>query len=288
MQALIQLADKEFKQIKDLVYTRFGINLSEQKRSLVAGRLNKVLKGSGLRSFDEYYKHVLSDTSGEALNTLINRISTNHTYFNREYSHFDYFKNIILPKLDEQTKKSKNDKIRIWSAGCSSGEEVYMLAMLIAEYFGSNAMDRAAILGTDISEVALKKASDALYTAENVKRLSAPMIQKYFDRPDKEHYRVKPVLKNLTLFRRLNLMREEYPFRRQFDVIFCRNVMIYFDQITRSKLMIRFHKHLGTEGHLFIGHSESLGRTNHYFQYIKPAIYKKVVLSDASSTCTHS
>lgn len=288
MQELIQLADKEFHQIKDLVYSRFGINLSEQKRSLVAGRLNKVLKNTGMRTFSEYYNHVLRDTSGEALNTLINRISTNHTYFNREYSHFDYFKIIILPKLDKRTKKSQNDKIRIWSAGCSSGEEVYMLAILLAEYFGSSAAQRAAILGTDISEVALKKASAALYTADNVKRLSAAIIQKYFDRADKEHFRVKENLKNLTLFRRLNLMREDYPFRKQFDVIFCRNVMIYFDQITRNKLMIRFHKFLREEGHLFIGHSESLGRTNSYFQYVKPAIYKKLVLSDVSSTCTHS
>jgi chemotaxis protein methyltransferase CheR len=276
MTNLISINDSEYVAIKNLVYEKFGIDLGAGKQSLVLGRLQKVVKQNGFESFRQYYKYVVNDRSGEGLNSLINRISTNHTYFNRESEHFDFFSKQVLPHITGMLKKRNENYIRIWSAGCSFGEEPYTLAMLISEHLnGESCGWQTGVLGTDISERVLKACLNGIYNQEDVERLPVSLRHKYFRITLDKQYEVIPKLKKMVMYRRLNLMRPDFPFNRKFHTIFCRNVMIYFDMPTREKLIERFYKYLEPEGYLFIGHSESLGRSNRYFRYIQPAVYQK-------------
>ncbi|MGA1867402.1 MAG: CheR family methyltransferase [bacterium] len=274
---LIEITDKEFTVMRNLIYDHFGINLTEQKRSLLVGRLQKQLRTLGFTTFKDYYRYLLSDTTGEALSTLINFISTNYTFFAREKTHFDYFTQTALPTMIEEIKKQKNRQLRIWCAGCSTGEEAYMLAILIFEYFGKEygSWD-AGILATDISARALEKAKAGIYLDEQMNSLPKKFKCTYFRNLGQGQWAACDKLKKEITFRRFNLMNKKFPFKRPFHIIFCRNVMIYFDQPTRDALMKNFHQFLGQSGYLFIGHSESLGRSQNLFKYIAPAIYRKI------------
>lgn len=274
---LTSLSDKEFKLIRDLVYDQFGINLGEAKKSLVVGRLQKILKQNRFKSFQEYYDYVLGDTTGRALVTLVDRISTNHTFFNRENAHFDFFKQNVLPYFDNQIKAGNGaSEFRLWCAGCSSGEEPYMLAILLREYFGDRINGwNLGILATDISISALEKAIEGVYQEENVNHLPDRIRNKYFTKDGSGNFTVNNDIKRMITFKRLNLMNETYPFKKKFHTIFCRNVMIYFDQQTRDALVARYHRYTLPNGFLFIGHSESLKRTNGLYKYIQPSVYVK-------------
>jgi chemotaxis protein methyltransferase CheR len=269
--------ESEYRAIKSLVYEKFGIDLGTKKQSLVVGRLQKVVKQAGCSSFREYYDYILNDRSAEGLNSLINRISTNHTYFNRESEHFQYFSQTVLPEVKERLKASKDKFLRVWSAGCSFGEEAFTLGMLMLEFFNGDRFSwELGLLGTDISERVLQVAMAGRYSREDVERLPVALRHKYFRITQDKQYEVIPVLRNMVMYRRLNLMRTEFPFKKKFHVIFCRNVMIYFDLPTRETLVERFHQYLETGGYLFIGHSESLGRSNRFFKYVQPAVYQKL------------
>lgn len=271
----IRLTDEEYRLIRDLVYSRFGINLTEQKRALIVGRLQKILREKGFLSFRQYYDHVVSDKSGEALTMLVNRISTNHTFFYRENDHFDFLLNEVLPEIRARIGSGPK-KLRIWCAGCSTGEEPYTLAIIVKEFL-QNEIGRwdIGILATDISQRVLDLAEAGVYPKENLDKLPAKFKKGNFHARDKENWVVADHVKKLVLFRRFNLMRTQFPFKGKFDVIFCRNVMIYFDDPTKSALIKRFHQFTAQHGYLFIGHSETLGRNNTLFRYVKPAVYKK-------------
>jgi chemotaxis protein methyltransferase CheR len=263
-----------------LIYKRFGIDLGDQKRALVVGRLNKVLRKLGFTNFKDYYKYLMRDRSGQALDTLINRISTNHTFFNRESDHFEYFREVALPHICEILKNSGRTDLRIWCPGCSTGEEPYMLAILLNEFFDTQiSLWNPRLLATDISNRVLEIARSGVYNRENISHLTPGLRNKYFQKHLDNTWVATDQIKNLILFRRLNLMRETYPFRGKFHVIFCRNVMIYFDQSTRDSLVARLSRYIEDDGYLFVGHSESLGRNNQYFQYIKPAVYRKLKIT---------
>jgi chemotaxis protein methyltransferase CheR len=271
------LTKEEFHLISSLVYEKFGINLGEQKRTLVIERLQKELRQGGFSSFKEYYDHVMQDTTGQALLTMIDKISTNHTFFFREEGHFDLLTAEILPKTLQKLPGAGQD-LRFWSAGCSSGEEPYSLAMTISEFLGPRINNIIpSILATDISVTALAKASRGVYAETETAKILSSLKNRYFVRLEDGTWAVKQSLKKMILFRRLNLMRRAYPFKNKFHVIFCRNVMIYFDAPTRQALLERFYACLEPEGYLFLGHSESLGRSSSLFKYIKPAVYQKVV-----------
>jgi chemotaxis protein methyltransferase CheR len=271
------LTGEEFHLISRLVYEKFGINLGEQKRMLVIERLQKELRRGGFSSFKEYYDHVTQDTTGQALLTMIDRISTNHTFFFREKDHFDLLTAEILPKI-LQKLPGAGQNLRFWSAGCSSGEEPYTLAMTINEYLGPKInIIGVDILATDISVTALAKASRGVYADTETAQISSGLKNRYFMKSGDGTWAVKQSLKKMILFRRLNLMRQTYPFKNKFHVIFCRNVMIYFDVPTRTALLERFCACLEPGGYLFLGHSESLGRSSELLKYIKPAVYQKVV-----------
>jgi len=273
---LIQITDKEFNLLSRLIYEKSGINLGEHKRSLVVGRLNKLIKQLNYNSFKEYYDFVVEDSSGQALLTLIDKISTNHTFFYRESDHFDYFSDTALPVIEQLIIAKKMPKdLRLWVAGCSSGEEPYLLAMLLKDYFNNKNSWEYGILATDISVEILKKAVAGRYAQENIVKVPPRIKNLYFTKLPDGFWEVKPVIKNIITFRRLNLMRSFFPFKGKFHIIFCRNVMIYFDQVTREALIKKFFDVLHPGGYLFIGHSESIGRDNPYFKYIKPAVYRK-------------
>ncbi|MBD3166808.1 chemotaxis protein CheR [bacterium] len=270
------LSEKEYQQIRDLVYTRFGINLTEQKKSLIIGRLNSLLRRGGFTSFSKYLQTVLEDKTGQAMETLVDRISTNHTYFNREADHFSFFRDTVLPEIAGRNKARGVKEFRLWDAGCSSGEEPYTLAMLMLDHFKSDLVSwELGILATDISTTALQKAVNGVYPAEGVEKMPEDIRKRYMKKVGPAQYSVKEGPRKLIMYRKLNLIQDSYPFKRKFHVIFCRNVMIYFDRPTRDALVLRYHRYLEPGGYLFIGHSESLGRTGSPFRYVRPAVYKK-------------
>lgn len=272
----IDLSQAEFDRIVALVYEKFGINLTENKKALVKGRLMKLLKEGGFRTFTEYLAHVEADTSGFALSEMVNRISTNYTYFMREEAHFEFLTGTILPEIEEAQAGSSAKKLRIWSAGCSSGEEPYTIAMAVSEYFGSAVKSwDVGILATDISSKVLDCARAGFYPADSTRILSPALLKKYFTTLPDGTVAVSENLKKQILFKRLNLIKQDYPLKGLFNVIFCRNVMIYFDAATRVGLSERFYRFMEPGGYLLIGHSESLDRRSTRFSYIKPAIYKK-------------
>ena len=277
MYGLLEITGEEFQNIAQLVYQRFGINLTDRKVTLVKGRLNKLIRTKGFASFKEYYDYVVNDSSGTELLQLVDKISTNHTYFYREEEHFNTLKNSILPEIVSQLPGEDPNELRIWSAGCSSGEEPYTLAIELKEYFGGiRAITGKVILATDISLTVLESAGVGEYTMERLKNVPRQLLGRYFDRTPDSTYRVRDSIRSLLLFKRLNLMRETFPFKRKFHMIFCRNVMIYFDKATKERLVENFANYLVPGGYLFIGHSESLGRDSEIFKYIQPALYKKM------------
>jgi chemotaxis protein methyltransferase CheR len=273
---LMRITDEEFGLLRSLIYKRFGINLTDQKRSLLVGRLQKVLRQTGHTSFKSYYDALLEDSTEQALSQLVDRISTNHTYFYREKSHFDFFIETALPKLKPLLERQNNRDIRIWCAGCSSGEEAYMLLMLLREYLGSQySRWDGGILATDISSRVLDVARRGIYAEDRLRMLPEHLRRKYFRQLSGGQYEVVDDLRQEATFRRFNLMNDVFPFKKPFHIIFCRNVMIYFDDPTRKTLVAKFHKHTADGGYFFLGHSETLGRGQSLFKYLAPAVYQK-------------
>lgn len=272
----IQISDEDFKKITSFVYNTIGIHLTDSKKTLVLGRMQKVLNSRKIKDFSEYYGQLISDRSGEMLSELANSISTNHTFFYREHDHFEFFKDVLLPKIESSLAKQKQKDIRIWSAGCSSGEEPYTLVMQMYEHFKNDYKKYdAGILATDISLKALTTAKTALYDKERIKLLPPHYIKKYFKQLKENEYQVKEEIRREVTYRRFNLMNNSFPFKKKFHAIFCRNVMIYFDLKTRITLINKFWDLLLPGGYLFIGHSETVPRDATKFKFVKPALYIK-------------
>jgi chemotaxis protein methyltransferase CheR len=275
-QGMKLISDEEFNLIRNLVYEKVGINLTGQKKALVTGRLQKILRDRKFQTFRDYYNFVISDKSGEALSELVDKISTNHTFFGREADHFNYFRNKVLPEIVQRKQLEKSNDIRIWSAGCSTGEEPYTLVMLMKEFFGKDYIKwDAGILATDISTVALSKASVGIYEDNRLHNFDTELKKKYFKLTNDEKWQVSDEIKREVTYRRFNLMNDFFPFKKEFDVIFCRNVMIYFDTETRINLVNKFYENTVQNGYLFIGHSETIDRKYTQYKYIAPAIYQK-------------
>ena len=275
--SLIDITEEEFHLITRLVYDKFGINLTDQKKSLVVGRLNKVLKNLGLTSFREYYHYVTEEQSGQALSALVDKISTNHSFFFREKDHFDFLQSTILPTLALRKKEGETQSLRIWSAGCAAGEEIYTIAMIVREFLGQDLSGwDTGLLATDISLAVLNEARKGVYVLDKIKEVTPQYRSKYFTLYEGEKAAVREDLKSMVLFKRMNLMRDKFPFKGKFQVIFCRNVMIYFDNATRLNLVNKLADFIEDGGYLFIGHSESLGRENGRLKYVRPAVYQKI------------
>ncbi len=268
---MVTLTDSEFEQIASYLKTNYGINLTK-KRTLIESRMASTLNEKGFTNYTDYFREVLSDKTKKEMSLLISKLTTNHTYFLREEEHFRYFQNVLLPELE---KNNRDHEIRIWSAGCSSGEEPYTLAMTLADYFGAHKQRwKTKILATDISLKVLDKAQKALYAADSLQNLPEAWKTRYFDRIDDDTYQVKQMIRDEVVFKQLNLM-DNFVFAKKFDLILCRNVMIYFDLPTKQALVERFYNVTKPGGHLFIGHAETITREASKYKYIMPAIYCK-------------
>lgn len=270
---MIKITDKEFRQLSHYIQVNYGIHLKPEKKTLVMGRLNNVLLENNCRNFTQYLTLLERDKSGEAASQLINKITTNHTFFMREAGHFDYVRDQVLPYL-QQTVLDKD--LRIWSAGCSSGEEPSTLAMIINDYFGKEKMLwDTQILATDISDQILQKARTGEYSNEQIDSLPIDWKAKYFRKINNEKSVLVDQIKNEIIYRKFNLMDGVFPFKKKFHVIFCRNVMIYFDHKTKVELVNKLYDLTEPGGYLFIGHSESLSRDDTRYRYVLPSVYRK-------------
>jgi len=273
------LSDKEFEMFRSLIYDSCGISLTLSKKELVKARLTKRLTKTGIDSFTDYYKYVTNvDKSGKELIHLIDNISTNKTDFFREKKHFDFLNEKLLPDMISSKEKSNNRKLRIWCAAASSGEEPYTLAMTVFNHIKPNNGWDVKILATDISTRILQKAIEGTYKMDLLKDIPPRITSSHFSKVSVDktnYYRAKDHLKDIITFRRFNLMTEKFPFKHPFDFIFCRNVMIYFDPQTQHTLVKKFYDCLPKNGHLFIGHSETLSKNDNDFKYVQPAIYQR-------------
>jgi chemotaxis protein methyltransferase CheR len=273
----ILLGAAEFRFLRDFVYEHCGIALGEHKRQLVQGRLFRRLRALGLSNFSSYCELLRRDPHGE-LGELASAISTNVTAFFREVHHYDLLVNELLPRWLHE-KRREGDRLRIWSAGCSTGEEPYALAMVLAEALeqsGSN-LD-AKILATDLSPQALETARKGVYSLERLAGISAERCRRWMLRGEGEYEGlacVHPRLRELVTIEPLNLLHP-WPMRGPFDAIFCRNVVIYFDQPTKQRLFRRYAELLPAGGYLFLGHSESLHGVNDQFELIGRTVHRKI------------
>ncbi len=265
-----ELTSAQFTRITDLLYQHAGIRMREGKEGLVRARLAKRLRQLGIPDFDAYLSFVQSERSRAEFAEMIDALTTNKTSFLREVSHFDFLREQILPDL--------KGPVRIWSAGCSTGEEPYTLAMLANETYGADTAKRVRILATDISHRVLAQAKAGQYPAETMSDVPAAWLQKYWAKQRDDAGRTlssaAPSLRSLVQFAKLNLM-EKWPMQGPFGAIFCRNVMIYFEKGTQQQLVERYWALLRPGGHLFVGHSESLTGLTHRFRYVQPAVYIK-------------
>lgn len=269
---MLAINENDFNKLCQHMKSNYGINLT-QKRNLVEGRLSNIILEKGFINFTQYLEYVFSDRTGREKAILINKLTTNHTYFMREWSHFEYYRDHVLPSI---ANRAKDKDLRIWSAGCSSGEEPYTLAMINQDYFGDQgALWDTKVLATDISAKALNTAEKGIYNGEAMNKIPGVWKLSYFNKTNENDYSISDSIKKEVIFRTFNLMDDIFPFKRKFHVIFCRNVMIYFDNKTKRKLINKFYEHTEHGGYLFIGHSETIGRDDSEYRYIMPAVYKK-------------
>lgn len=269
------LSDALFQKIAHYVYEACGIHLTERKRELVNTRIGKVIREKNFSGFREYYSWLTSDTTGEAVAELMNAISTNLTSFFREPKHFEYMQDVLLPELQQKARGQAHPNLRAWSAGCSTGVEAYTIAMILLNSIPDLANWDVRILATDIDTNVLHTGEAGVYGKDMIAPVPLSFLSRFFQRTkDGTRYRVKRQLRQMVAFRYLNLI-EKFPLRGKFDIIFCRNVMIYFDKATQQNLVNKFSDALKSGGYLFIGHSEGLSGLKHNLNYIKPTIYQK-------------
>lgn len=274
------LNEREYEKISQLAYEHFGLDLRGGKQGLVSARLGKELRQLGLKSFQRYYDYVKADRSGAALASMVDHLTTNHTSFFREPRHFDLLRKTIFPTLHTRSR------IDIWSAACSSGEEPYSIAMSLLEESPREAAARVRIKASDISTRMLEKAKRGVYPAERFEGIAVPLLQRYLLKGQDEAadtFRFKNNVRAMIDFEHLNLM-EKLPSGYICPVIFCRNIMIYFDKPTQQSLVQRLSEHLEDGGYLLIGHSESLNNITHGLDYVCPATYRKPGRARAGQT----
>ena len=271
------LEEKDFHRISDVIYRHCGINLHDGKKGLVQSRLSKLVRRSPFDSFTEYFDYILSEKGKKEFSVVVDALSTNLTFFFREKQHFNYLHQTYLSDLIKRKRRESCHRIRAWSAACSSGEEPYSMAITLTEAFQNDPGWDIKILATDISTQMLERAKMGTYDPQRVEPLTVQQKQRFLAAnriEGRKVYQVREELKKMIRFRHLNLM-DSWPFKGPFDIIFVRNVMIYFDKPTQDILVNRFWQCLESGGLLCVGHSESLTGIEHDFRYVLPATYMK-------------
>ncbi len=273
----IEMTDKEYSIISSYIEKNVGIRMSEGKKVMMQSRLMSRLRALNIHSFEEYINYVfVQDTTGQELVFMTNALTTNKTDFFREADHFDTMNNIVLPDLINKGCK----EIHIWSSASSSGEEPYTLAIVMSEYKRnhSKSFRDFDVLGTDISTEVLDKAVNAVYTDDVVANIPLEMKRRYFlkSKDRNQHIvRIKPELRQKCRFQRLNLMDDSWDVPARFEIIFCRNVLIYFDKPTQERIIRHLLHHLIPGGYLFLGHSETVFSMNLPLKTVGPTAYRK-------------
>jgi chemotaxis protein methyltransferase CheR len=268
----IALSDREMDRIVRLVYDRSGITLHHGKRALIVARLHKMLKAGGFRSFSDYVRHVETDHSGHQLSVLIDAISTNHTSFFREDEHFRYLASRVVPPL-----AAADRPMRVWCAACSTGQEPVSIAVTLMDTLPAAQHGRLRLLASDISTRALTTATAGVDPLRVAEGLPPPVLKSYFERglgADDGKVRVRAHVRRAIEYRRLNLIEID-TLNETFDVVFCRNVMIYFDKVVQQRVVSMIERHLAPGGYLFIAHSESLNGLSHELKWMAPAVYQR-------------
>ncbi|MDE6594324.1 MAG: protein-glutamate O-methyltransferase CheR [Oscillospiraceae bacterium] len=267
---MVKLTDEDFNRLVTFIKNNYGINL-DKKKVLIEGRLAGVVTQSGFSGFTEYIDFALGDKTGKETMKLVNKLTTNHTFFMREPEHFKFLESTVLPYIEQSVK---DRDARIWCAASSTGQEPYTLAMTIDQYFtGKKTGWDTTILATDLDTDVLRTAKAGIYGADMLDGLPDQWIDKYFKKIEGGQYQVIDRIRNEIVFKKFNLM-DKIVYKKPFDLISCRNVMIYFDTATKAALIERFYDATKTGGYLFIGHAENVPRNTRY-NYVQPAIYRK-------------
>ncbi len=283
------ITDQEFRLFQDLIKAQTGIALTDHKRPLVCSRLGRRLRALGLPSFRRYYEYLTADTGQAEMENFVNAITTNKTDFYRERLHFEFLEREVLPALKAHAARTGDRRIRIWSAGCSTGEEPYTIAMTIREAIESLLAWDVRVLASDIDTQVLAQAAEGIYPADRVAEIPQPILKRHFQRGTGTQaglVRIGREVRNLVTFRQMNLLEDSWPIRTVFDCIFCRNVIIYFDKPTQRRLLQRFADYLKDDGYLFLGHSESLFGVSDQFAFLRNTIYQR--RTDRGSSREHT
>lgn len=267
------MTNEELKRIVVFLKNAYGIDMTE-KKEIINGRMENYIRAGGWKDYMSYMDAVEKDSSGKLEKELVNLLTTNHTYFMREFEHFDFLKQEVLPWLKQKEQRTKD--LRIWCGAASSGEEPYMLAMLMKDFFGlENDSWDTTILATDISTEVLQKAMQGIYKQEQIDILPENWKRRFLrSLPDGKHYQMTPEIKKEVLFRKFNLM-DNFPFRRKLHIVFLRNVMIYFDKPTKKRLVQKVYDAMEPGAYFFIGKTETLEKGAAPFQLIQPSIFRK-------------
>jgi len=263
---------EHFDKFSDFIYKNYGISMNEARREILHNKLNKLMARNELLDYNEYFDQLMKTGNRSMIVEFVDAITVNKTSFFRENSHFEFIKDNFGSILERNPRIAGKGEIRVWSAACSTGEEAYTLAMVLKENIPGNI--NIKVLATDISSRVISKAQAGVYPHSAGSEIEYYYLKKYFIESSMG-YMVSDAVKRLVTFRQFNLM-DSFPFRNSFDIIFCRNVMIYFDPEVRRNLLEKFHRFLSSPGGLlFIGHSESIIESAFRFSYVQPTIYSR-------------
>lgn len=268
-----ELSEKLFLNFRQIIYQESGINCTDIKKALMQARIMKRIRELKLEDYEDYYNYLNENYDSEKIH-LINCITTNKTDFFREPAHFTFLSEKVIPGYASEKRK----EIRIWSAGCSTGEEPYSIAITVIDACGRGYTPNIKILATDIDTEVLKKAQQGIFKEEVIDDIDIETLKKYFYRGRGENqgfFKIKEPVRKLISFRRLNLLGHGFPMKKKFDIIFCRNVIIYFDKDSQKRLFDNFHRYLNDDGYLFVGHSETLTGITDKFNFMRNTVYTK-------------
>lgn len=279
---LISLSDTEFEKLRDLVFKISGINLASSKKELVVSRFTKRVRTLKLKSFTEYYDLLVSPSGFSEVQNFINSITTNKTDFFRESHHFDFILSTFIPQVVSSGKRI----VRVWSAACSTGEEPYTIAMVMAKHLVEPHNIPVKIIATDIDTNVLRTAVKGVYESGVLNTVPEEYLKKYFLRGKGESiglFKIKDEIKKMVTFKQLNFVASDYPINSTFDIIFCRNVIIYFSPETKKMVINRLFRYLNDGGYIMMGHSETLFNMIDGLVYLKNTVYQKKIHSNSVS-----